>query len=395
MMIAQVGWGKSDYVESGIHDGSVAGAVLSPRDDEPSSLSAYASSLQTILKGGGLVLFDPQFYATTIASAKDGKLPSYPYYVPSLTRASFGPANVQTYAESVLDFQSGLALDRWISPTVLFSGFRDPWSQAALSLAQASIDTHKTLREKKPLLVSLVLDEQALRDRHSLDEYLDTISTFDAKGFYVIVRRNDPNYPAAYEEDVIVNLMYMTYVLADRNSFEVVHGYTDLPGILLSPAGATAVGTGWYSNLRQFSMRRFLPASGGRQPKTRYTSKALLNSVFINPELEQIRASGGLSSVLSGTIYDSILSPKPLGAPWPLRTSTLHHWKVLSNLIGIIESGKGITQKLDSLEKMIGNAGAMYAALTTAGVTFDSMTGPRDLALWQKAVKRFRSEIGK
>lgn len=395
MIIAQIGWGKSDYVECGIHDRSVTGAILSPKDDEPAALSAYASSLQATLNGKGLVLFDPQFYATTIASAKDGKLPSYPYYAAALSRASFGPANVEGYAKSVLSFQEGLAVDRWVSPTVLFNGFRDPWSQAALSLAQASIDVHKSFKKKTPLLISLVLDEGALRDRHSLDEYLDTISTFDAEGFYIIVRRNDPNYPASYEEDAIVNLMYMTYVLGDRNSFEVIHGYTDLPGVLLLPIGAAAIGTGWYSNLRQFSMRRFLPGGGGRQPKPRYTSKALLNSLFINPELEQVRASGGLSTVLAGTGYDSVMAPSPLNAAWPLKTSTLHHWKVLSDLLRGVTSGKTISLRLDTLEKVIGGAIATYSALATSGVTFDSMTGPRDVTIWQRALKRFRSEIGK
>lgn len=395
MILAQTGWGKSDYVESGIQDGSIAGAILSPKDDEPSALSTYASSLQTTLNGKGLVLFDPQFYVTTLANAKDGKLPLYPYYAQSLSRASFGPANVDTYAKSVLSFQDGLAVDRWISPTVLFYGFRDPWSQAALTLAQASIDIHKTFKMKKPLLISLVLDESALRDRHSLDEYLDTISTFDSRGFYIIVRRNDPNYPAAYEEETIVNLMYLTYVLGDRNSFEVIHGYTDLPGILLLPIGAEAIGTGWYSNLRQFSMRRFLPGGGGRQPKTRYTSKALLNSLFINPELEQIRASGGLPIILADTGYDSVMTPRPLSAPWPLKTSTLHHWKVLSALLGSVTAGKTISQRLDTVEKVIGSAIATYSALATSGVTFEPMTGPRDVMLWQRSLKRFRSEIGK
>jgi hypothetical protein len=394
LILAQVGWGRDEYVEAGASDGSLAGAILSPRDEEPTALAAYAKSLRSLFSRRALVLVDPQFYVTTIPNARDGKLPLYPYYVPSLTRSSFDPTGVRDYAKKTIDFQATLDLDRWVSPTVLFNGFRDPWSQIALSLGQSSIEVWKSKGKAKPLLVSLVVDEQALRDRTSLDEYLDAISTFDVEGFYVVVRRNDPNYPAAFEEDALVNLMYLTYVLGDRNSFEVIHGYTDLVGALLLAVGAKATASGWYSNLRQFSLNRFLPAKGGRPPRDRYTSRQLMNSIFVNPELYQIDEAGKVQEVLSGTGYDSVMSSGPLNAPWPRKTSCLHHWKVLSTIRAAVTTGKKVDDRLTALEGLMKVAQATYTDLSSAGVNFEPMTGPREISMWQRAVKRFRAEVG-
>lgn len=330
MILAQMGWGRGDLIDTGLAQGTLHGAVLGPRDADPSEIVACARKWNGSLKGKGLTFLDPQFYVTTIPSPKDGKLSEYPYYAPALTRASFGPKEASDYAKRVLEFQSTLDVTRWTSPTVLVSGFRDPWSQIALSLAQASIAEYgqRESKVRKPLLASFVVDELALRDRPALDEYLDSLTALEADGFYLIVRRNDPIYPANYEEDALVNLMYMTYVLGAVNSYEVVHGYTDIVGLLLLAVGAKAVATGWYSNLRQFSLTRFEDRKkGGHPPRERYTSRILLNSILVNPELAQIFAAGKLGQVLSKTSYDGALGKNPAGVEWPRRTSCLHHWR--------------------------------------------------------------------
>jgi hypothetical protein len=71
----------------------------------------------------------------------------------------------------------------------MFDDFRDPWSQIALSLAQASIDHRASMRRPAPLLISLVFSETALTSADKLDEFLDVVSLWDVEGFYIIVRR--------------------------------------------------------------------------------------------------------------------------------------------------------------------------------------------------------------
>src|SRR5438309_4203427 len=126
-MYAQHGYGKSDDIQEGLARGHIQGVILSPRDEDPTALKAFATALHKKFLKKATILFDPQFYVTTIPAAKDGNLPAYPYYAPSLTRATFTPSAVQNYAKDVIDFQSGIGVDAFVAPTVSFNGFRDPW----------------------------------------------------------------------------------------------------------------------------------------------------------------------------------------------------------------------------------------------------------------------------
>jgi len=392
---SQHGYGKGTKIEAGLRDGALRGVILSPRNESPEKLSAFATGLRAEFQDGVTLLFDPQFYATIVPDARDGSLADYPYYRPGLTRRQFiSQADVHEYAADTLGFQSTLDLDRWISPAVLFDDFRDPWSQIALTMAQESISVHRQTQNAAPLLLSLVLDENALRSRDSLDEFLDIITSWDVAGFYLVVRRNDRSYPAAFDDSVLLNLVYLVYVLAEVNEFEVVCGYTDLVGLLLLAVGGKAIASGWFNTLRQFSLSPFQPATGGRAPRARYTSAPLMSSVLVVPELATAYYVGRTADMLSNTRYDQAMANgDPANALWPPETACLHHWDVLARLAEGV-GGTNVGVRLATLESEIRQAIARYALLQSSGVQFEAPTGPRDLTLWLRVVQAFRSEIG-
>lgn len=368
--------------------------MLCPRYEDPATIQGWSSALKSLLKPPPYVLFDPQFYVTAIHADRVGKLPDYDYYSPSLTRSSFTSANIADYVKRTLDFEATLQISRFVSPTVLFLDFRDPWSQIAVSLAQESIDYHRALKTKQGLLVSLVVDEAALRNREALNEYLDTITAFDAKGFYVVVRRSDPLYPGSFDEASLLGLAYLTHVLAKVNGFEVVHGYTDTHAPILSVAGAAHTCTGWFSTQKQFSFKPFEEPAGGRQPKDRYTSGPLMNTVFVNPELNSIFAAKRLPEVLTGTKYDGILRPGPTRVAWPRKIATLHHWATLSRTCSAVTASKDVRTNASNLERLLQDSLALYSSLGISGITFEAMNGKRDPSLWQRVVASFRTELG-
>jgi len=391
---AQHGYAKTDKIEVGLREGLLSGVILSPRDEHPDRMEAYINDLRDEFGDQVTILFDPQFYATTVLSARDRYLPEYQYYQPSLTRKRFSSASdVHQYANDTLTYQAGLGLERIISPSTLFEDFRDPWSQIAILMAEESIAAHNGLTDAPPLLLSLVMDENALRNIDALNEFLDIISILDVAGFYLIVRRNDPKYPAHFDERSLGNLIYFVYVLAEVNNFEVVCGYTDLVGLILQAVGAHATGSGWYNTLRQFSFRRFEPQTGGRPPLDRYTSGPLLNSILVVPELETIYDIGQIPLVLSDTSYGHVMdSGSPSDSPWPLSTACLHHWEVLARLSSQVTSRKSVVENLTDLEYKIQQARVVYGILEKGGVVFGSSTGPRDLVYWERAIESFRTD---
>jgi hypothetical protein len=64
------------------------------------------------------------------------------------------------------------------------------------------------------------------------------------------------------------------------NGFDTINGYSDILTPFLGAGGGGVGATGWWSNLRTFSLDRFNPpVGGGRQPIERYLSCALLNRI--------------------------------------------------------------------------------------------------------------------
>ena len=136
-------------------------------------------------------------------------------------------------------------------------------------------------------------------------------------------------YPGAYDEDALLNLTYLTYVLSKVNDFEVVHGYADTHAPILSMAGAMHTGTGWFSNLRQFSFKPFqdsagrAPAQGPlhlqgsnqldfRQPRTDFDSRRrTARSSSVGHDVRW-RDEGGTQQ---GELAEEDSLPSPLGDP--------------------------------------------------------------------------------
>ena len=390
----QHGWGKSDKILRGISDNSISGVIWSPRDEEvgalPSAISGRGTNPMVVM------LVDPQFYASTIPNPRAGKLPDYPYYPASLlTRADFSnPQNIQDYVRNTIDYQVNLNLGRIVSPTICFDDFQDQWSQIALMMATASVNYHASIPNIPSLLLSFVFAETALSSQSGLDDFLDSVSTLNASGIYLIVRRSSQEYPTSLEPNRLENMLYLVYALAHINEFEVICGYSDFESILLHAVGASAIGCGWYNNLRQFSFDRFQPTRGGQQARPRYSSLQLLNSILVE-ELDSIHYIGQLASVLSGNNYDNAFNNQqtPSNTPWPLDISTLHHWSVLQHASDRVRSGTSISQSLDISSSMIGQAEAMYQQLMRRGVTFETPSSNRNLLNWRTALLNFRNRV--
>ena len=382
-ILAQHGYAKSDKIQQGIDDGSISGAIMSPRDEQPANLAAFLSALPENVER----MADPQFYVGTIPGARDGNLPRYTHYVPNLTPTSFSPGAVTRYVTNTFLWQSNLAVSAVLSPTVIVDTLNNRWAQIAMTLAQESFNQHNS---EKPLLISLVIGEEALRDVSLVDAWLDELTRLEVEGFYLVIRRSPEEYRQQYDPELLSSLLRICYSLAEVNGYRVIVGYSDIVSLLLHAVGVTGTGAGWYATLRQFGLRRFLPVSGGRQPRPRYTSRPLLNSIYVS-ELDAIYNIGQISDVLSDTSYDQRFSgfTNPENVNWPPRDAALHHWEALNDLVGAI-SCSPIGARLDLARSLIGQAAILYAQI--GHHLFRTETGPVHLQQWLSALDRFRSD---
>lgn len=394
-LYAQHGYQKGAKIDTGLDQGWLDGVILSPRDESPQSMSAYINQLREREGRTPKLMLDPQFYASSIPNPRLGHLAEYRYFRLGLTRTRLASATeVKRVARDTLSYQSELPLDYMISPSVFVNDFSDQDSQVALSLAAESIEFHSSMDSPPPLLVSIIIDEDSLLDRGRLNDFLDAVSLYEAEGFYVVVRRRDSGYQAAFDSQSLAGLLHLVYSLGQVNEFRVVCGFTDLAGLVVNATGADSTATGWFNSLRQFSLSRFQRTTGGRPARSRYTSSKLLNSILITPELDTIYDRGRIDDVLSDMTYDGdFRQTNPANVNWPAETSCLHHWEVLSRLGNSILLKGSILERIAELDRLINAALGTYAILDSSGIPFGTATGPRELRTWQDAMAVFRAEV--
>ena len=385
-ILAQHGWGKGNMIERGLGDGSIGGVIVSPRDETPRNLNALLSDLE-VSHANSERLVDPQFHIGAISPARPGKLVQHPHYVTRLTPLTFSPARIREFVDATLRWQRPMATSAFLSPTVMVDDLGSQWAQIAMMLAQESLDRHDGT---KPLLISLVVGEDALRQTGQVDAWLDALTRLDADGFYLVVRRASEAYRQHYDPDVLASLLLTCYSLAHLNRYRLYVGYSDMVTLLLHAVGATATGSGWYTGLKQFTLRRFQPASGGRRPRDRYSSQPLLNSIYIT-ELGGLYNAGYVGNILSATPYDGVYNGavNPENVDMPREETALHHWSVLNGIINSLTSGT-VGNRLDSATRIIQQARALYTQIG-GSIALTPETGPTHLDQWLDALNTFRS----
>ncbi|MCC8985794.1 MAG: hypothetical protein V9G98_11635 [Candidatus Competibacter sp.] len=399
-LLAQCGYGRGGKIEQGLNDGVIHGVIMSPRDERRGRLE------QDIGNWGNsnlnaLVMFDPQFYAANLNNPRDGHLSEFDYYNNNsgLGRTHFSGTRIQGYVKECLDYQHqtfGSNLAYLISPTIIFDAFRDSWSQISLNMAVESADYHSTLNSPQPLLISLVISETAFQTMDAVEEFLDALTEIDIQGFYIILRRNSASVQNAMESAPFGRFMYFCHVLTTINEYDVIVGYSDWHSFLLEAAGVTHTATGWYQNLRQFSLARFQPSSGGRRPRKRYSSAPLLSCPLINPELQDIYMANLLPRVLSGSSHDAILQNGPASGEgnWFDEISCLAHWYSLNALSQRLSALPTQLGRIQEAERLMQNALTLYTQLSSQNVSFDPSTGPNHIREWQDSLQEFRGLAG-
>jgi len=396
-ILAQCGFGRGNKIEQGLSSGLIKGVIMSPRDETRDRLER-AINQWAVEFHDSLILFDPQFYASTLNAPRDGHLSEYDYYGNNngLGRTHFSGTRIRKYVKDCLDYQHETFRDHvryLVSPTILFDGFRDYWSQVALNMAVESADYHATeLTDPQPLLVSIVVSETAFQTMESIEEFLDALTELSVEGFYIITRRNATSLQNAMEAASFGRFLYFCHVLAEINEYTVIVGYSDWHSFLIESVGATHTANGWYHNLRQFTLARFQPPSGGRRPRKRYSSSPLLSCPLITPELQDVYLASLLARVFSGSTYDSILANGPSAgeANWSDEVSCLAHWFSLDQASGRVARQSSTTARIQEAERIMRDARTLYRQLESSGVSFDPQTGPSHIAEWEDAIQGFR-----
>lgn len=386
-LLAQHAYGKSTKIRDGLKNGFLDGVILSPKAEKPEKMKEFIDELSDCNTN---IFFDPQFYMAAFeGSISLGKLEQYEFWRnDEITKKYLSvPQNIRNIVVRYINYQIDLGLKHIVSPNIFFESFDSRMSQIALSLTNESI----SVSGEKDLYISLCINEAAFSNFEDESEFLDIISLFDVKGFYVIIERNTNDNPNIIESEKMANIMYFLYNLAEINGFDVILGYSDYVGLPIYASGIKHIATGWYENTRKFDRNNFYKKDGMRRPNKRYYSNKLLNSILLIPELQMIQERDLLGSVLSQTQYDHFMYNDLAGSLWTDTYSCLSRWEAEAQIIKEMDDIDNTLGKVTLMKKKIIEAKTRYSTLPED--YFDIKSKSTHLNMWMSGLTEFEQRI--
>lgn len=395
-VLAQCGSRKGGVSGSIVADalkaGYINGAIFSPANEEPADFDALIASCRAA-KAGAEVLIDPQLYVSVMAGARQTHLGAHGWFpTKTLKPSSFTLRETQRIVRAALDWQYQRQVTTAIAPSVPITALdRDPYAQIAYMMAEEACAHHADKKRREPLLISLMVREDALQRTDSVREFVDRLRGLDPApaGVYLIVERLNPVYTPVFEERAMANLLWCCHVLGNLDGLRVVLGYADLVGVPAQAAGAAASACGWHQKLRYFHRQSWMPSTGGGRARPRYTSAPLFDSLLINPELMAIEAAGLYGQVRSGTPFDAT---RPMEGAWTRTTGAHHHWASIGKALAALPAGSP-SDRLDAVEQQLVRGLALGQAIEKKGIPFENRRPAGHLESWRHALKIHRDAI--
>ena len=351
----QHGYGKAEKLQAVARTGLLTGVVLSPADEERSTLE---STVVTARTWGADLLLDPQLYVHTIAGAAARCHESHGLHFGDISWF-VSPGEIEAQVRAVVLANQNLGIDRIIAPSPYQASFGNVWTPLSLQYARATVDS-----TDYPVYISLVADDSAFSDWEQTLTYLNALTTLDAAGVYLIVGTSGKTYPLLWEPDRLANILRVVYTLAEFNQYDVLWGYSDIAGILGLAAGASGASTGWYNSLRIWTPEKWIPQSGGRQATPRIFVEPLLSAIERNSEGVSIARTRIGTRVFPDPDERKSLSDID---PWGIRDSWEQYLMAMAQLHQSVDQSSSVSDRIMDFRQSLEDAVALLADVRAAG----------------------------
>ena len=287
----------------------------------------------------------------------------------------------------VLECEAALPLTALIGPNIIIGrSFDSPEAAIAMNFVRAT-GVRKKIAPEKRIYATLAVSGEALINIEELVRFLNQLIALEIPpdGFYVLVAAGNAEARTdLFNAEVIAGWMFLNHVLSVKG-FLVINGFSDLLTPFLGAAGAEAGATGWWSNLRTFSVERFSPATGGgRTPTERYLSCALLNRITYY-ELDILRRR--VRSVLNKLGTDALYGWE--GSQPPRNKEVLQTWDAIKALNQALVSAEE-EESLQRCGKAVETALDTYALISRQAVALNAKSGASHLEDLDGALRLFK-----
>lgn len=374
----QQGYGKGDKIDRLAAAGAISGVILSPADEEQANLRATADTARSL---GLDVVLDPQTY---VGSITGGTARCHPSHGLDFGRVHWGlnPTEIGDHVSAVWSATQAMGISTLLSPTCIQRGFTDAWTTLAIQYARTSIDV------ADEVYVSVVVEEAALGDWRQIEDWLDVVTTLDARGFYLIVSKTSRDYPQPWNTTRLSNLLRIVHRLAVLNGYQVLVGYSDFEGLLAQVAGAKAFGSGWFFTLRAFTELKWQPSTGGAPGRARATSGPMLTPFRAEDEANRVAQS----SVAALAYPDAALRDQLTRSPGSVSIADAwsQHLLELGSMATDLEAAGSLTNQRQELRRRLETAVSLFEDLRSQNVPLPAQYQTR-VSAYLAALAEFES----
>lgn len=390
-LYAQDGHQRSDKVLKGLEAKVIDGVILSARCNRPDKISSVISDIRETNQKAEIMI-DPEYYAACQLGNPNSQLrylEDWEYFVSYNKREMIvKEGTVGTILKNSYEVLKDQNVTSFIAPNIYIP---ESFNSAEAGIALNFISKTKQYFEKtrKPVYATLALHQKALaRKPNDFKSFLNDITALDIKldGFYILVggglldERSEFIHSEIIDRDVIASWMLINYALS-LQGFKVINGYSDILSPFLGAVGGTAGASGWWSNLRVFSIGRYIKSEkeGGRQPNIRYLSKELLNRITVDERKRFVDAAPDVLAVDHN--FDAGLPDRT--------TEAIQNWEALSSLNADFTQAS-VADNLKALEGAITTAKEKYAELASHGFSDGKELVDEYLGKLQGGIEDFR-----
>jgi hypothetical protein len=392
-LFAQHGYGPGDKIINGFKDNTIDGVIFSARYEKMEKIPGDAKDINSV-SSDAEILLDPEFYACFYAhqpDAKLGGLNEWPYFSTQRRSQLESSEIVEKVLADTFDTVVDLPLTSIIAPNIFIPrSFNSIEAVIAKNFIRKTQQLFEKTGDKRKVFATLAIDRTTLIDQTEFEAFLNDITALDnpPDGFYIIVGggitddRTEISRSELIHADVIAGWMMLNFTLS-INGFKVINGFSDILTPFLGCAGGYAGATGWWSNLRMFSMSRYInTVSGGRLPTIRYLSNALLNRITHSERRAFVKL---IPEINNGLPRDSDYE----GGEPDRKVEVLQSWEAISYLNNE-NIFSDMDESLQSLENMVNRAEITYTNLAGYGLPVNREANREYMEALMESIQAFR-----
>jgi hypothetical protein len=243
----QFGHGMMDHCRVLISRWGGGTVILSPRDLKAGQLSRMAAEIRAL--PGGSVLLDPQFY---LPHADHKRLRGHGYWPKDYETGTFWQgAPLKKLVKELSDLNGALGCQRFVLPGLLAPTIDDDWLQTERLIIEEAVAGGSPL----PLIATVALSADALRDSGPLGALLDQSAGWPVAGYYVVCEHAKGDYLVG-DPNWLANVLDLAAGLRLQQRV-VILGYCNHQMLAAAAAGVNAIASGTWMNVRSFPPEKF------------------------------------------------------------------------------------------------------------------------------------------